>query len=111
MRPHLSKYRRIPPEAAAAFAAAMDDVLAVYQMPYDAHVPLICMDESSKQLIGEVHPPIGVAPGHGQVLDREYVRNGVGSIFVGIELRVQDITGVWGAATKFCAAAAPKTCG
>jgi hypothetical protein len=85
LRPHLSKYWKIPPEADAAFAAAMEDVLAVYQMPQDPRVPLICMDESSKQLIGEVQPPIGMAPGHGQIIDHEYVRNGVVSLFVEVE--------------------------
>lgn len=84
MRPHLSEYWKIPPEADAAFAAAMEDVLAVYHMPHDPLVPLICMDESSKQLIGEVHAPIGMAPGHGQLIDHEYVRNAVVSLFVEI---------------------------
>jgi hypothetical protein len=63
----------------------MEDVLDVYQMPYDPQVPLICMDESSKQLIGEVHEPIAVAPGHGQIVDHEYVRNGTVSLFVEVE--------------------------
>ena len=63
----------------------MEDVLAVYHMPHDPLVPLICMDESSKQLIGEVHAPIGMAPGHGQLIDHEYVRNGVVSLFVEVE--------------------------
>lgn len=63
----------------------MEDVLAVYQMPREPGIPLICMDESSKQLIGEVRAPIAMAPGHGQIIDHEYVRNGVVSLFVEIE--------------------------
>lgn len=63
----------------------MEDVLAVYCLPHDPLYPVVCMDESSKQLVGEVHAPIPVAPGHGQILDHEYVRNGVGTIFVEIE--------------------------
>ena len=63
----------------------MEEVLAVYQLPYDPRFPLVCMDESSKQLIGEVQPPIAPAPGHGQILDHEYVRNGVAEIFVEVE--------------------------
>jgi hypothetical protein len=63
----------------------MEDVLAVYQMPHDPQVPLICMDESGKQLIGEVRPPIAPAPGPGQIIDHEYVRNGVVSLFVEVE--------------------------
>lgn len=81
----MSKYWKIPPEANAAFVASMEEVLAVYQRPYTASCPVVCMDESSKQLIGEVHPPIPLAPGHGQILDHEYVRNGVAEIFVEVE--------------------------
>ena len=63
----------------------MEDVLEVYHAPYDPLFPLVCMDESNKQLVGEVHAPLGVAPGHGQILDHEYVRNGVAEIFLEIE--------------------------
>ena len=63
----------------------MEDVLDVYQAPYDPQFPLVCMDESNKQLVGEVHAPIAPAPGRGQILDHEYVRNGVAEIFLEIE--------------------------
>ena len=63
----------------------MEDVLDVYHAPYDPLVPLVCMDESNKQLVGEVHAPLGVAPGRGQIVDHEYVRNGVAEIFLEIE--------------------------
>lgn len=63
----------------------MEDVLAVYHLPYDRRFPVICMDESSKQLIGEVHAPIAPAPGRGAIIDHEYVRNGTAQIFVEIE--------------------------
>lgn len=63
----------------------MEDVLNVYHLPYDPAFPVVCMDESSKQLIGEVHDPIAHAPGHGQLVDHEYVRNGVAQIFVEVE--------------------------
>jgi len=43
----------------------MEDVHAVYQLPYDRLHPVVCMDQSSKQLIGEVHAPIAPAPGRG----------------------------------------------
>jgi hypothetical protein len=85
LRPHLSKYWKIPPDANAAFVACMEDVLSVYQLPYDPRFPVVCMDESSKQLVGEVLPPIPLAPGHGQILDHEYVRHGVAEIFVAVE--------------------------
>ena len=63
----------------------MEDVLDVYHLPYDARFPLICMDESNKQLIGETQEPIAPAPGHGQLIDHEYVRNGVADIFMEVE--------------------------
>ena len=59
--------------------------MEVYHAPYDPLFQLVCMDESNKQLVGEVHAPLGVAPGHGQILDHEYVRNGVAEIFLEIE--------------------------
>ena len=63
----------------------MEDVLDVYQLPYDPAFPVVCMDESSKQLVGEVAAPIAMAPGHGRIIDHEYVRNGVAEIFVEVE--------------------------
>ena len=61
------------------------DVLAVYRLAHDPRFPVICMDESSKQLIGEVRAPIPAAPGHGQIVDHEYVRHGVATLFVEVE--------------------------
>jgi hypothetical protein len=49
-------------------------VLAVCQLPHDPEVSLICMDESGKQLIGEVCAPIAMAPGHGQIIVEEMRR-------------------------------------
>ena len=63
----------------------MADVLAVYQLPHDPCFPVVCMDESSKQLVGEVQAPIPAAPGHGQILDHEYVRHGGAEIFEELE--------------------------
>jgi hypothetical protein len=63
----------------------MEDVLAVYQLAHDPRFPVVCMDESNKQLVGEVHAPIPVAPGHGQIVDHEYVRHGVADIFLEVE--------------------------
>lgn len=81
----MSKYWKIPPDGCAAFVACMEDVLDVYHAPYDPLFPLVCMDESNKQLVGEVHAPLGMAPGRGQIRDHEYVRNGVAEIFLEIE--------------------------
>lgn len=63
----------------------MEDVLEVYARPYDAARPVVCMDESSIQLIGEVREPIPGAPGHCELVDDEYVRKGVASIFLAVE--------------------------
>ncbi len=63
----------------------MEDVLEVYRRPYDSKRPVVCMDESSKQLIGEVAAPIPAAPGHPLLRDDEYVRNGVAEIFMEVE--------------------------
>lgn len=63
----------------------MEDILDLYHAPFDSRYPLVCMDESSKQLIGEVHAPIAHGPGHGQLLDAEYVRKGVAEIFLEVE--------------------------
>ena len=63
----------------------MEDVLEVYQRPYDPEYPVVCMDESPKQLIGEVHPPIPIKPGSVEKIDAEYVRNGTIEIFMEVE--------------------------
>ena len=63
----------------------MEDVLEVYARPYDSKYPVVCMDESSMQLIGEVTAPIPAAPGHPVLMDDEYVRKGVANIFIEVE--------------------------
>jgi hypothetical protein len=63
----------------------MEDVLAIYELPYDPDYPLICMDETCKQLIGDIHEAIPCAPGKPERVDHEYIRNGVAEIFLEIE--------------------------
>jgi hypothetical protein len=63
----------------------MEDVLEVYHLPYDPEYPVVCMDESCKQLIGEVREPISGKPGAVKKIDDEYVRNGVAEIFMEVE--------------------------
>jgi hypothetical protein len=63
----------------------MEDVLEVYHLPYDPEYPVVCMDESSKQLIGEVSTPIPCKPGQPVRIDDEYVRKGVVQIFMEVE--------------------------
>ena len=59
--------------------------MEVYARPYDRDFPVVCMDESSMQLIGEVHKPIAASPGHPVLMDDEYVGKGVVSIFIDVE--------------------------
>ena len=75
----------IPPDQNSSFVANMEKVLDVYKRPYHPQFPVVCMDESSMQLIGEVREPIPAAPGHPVLIDDEYVRNGVASIFIEVE--------------------------
>jgi hypothetical protein len=63
----------------------MEDVLEVYHLPYNPTYPVVCMDESNKQMIGEVMEPIPCAPGQPARIDHEYVRHGVAEIFMEVE--------------------------
>jgi DDE superfamily endonuclease len=65
----------IPPQQNAAFVADMEQVLDVYQRPYDPRFPVICMDESNKQLIGDVRPPLPVQAGQVTREDCNYERH------------------------------------
>lgn len=81
----MKKCWKIPPKENAAFVAKMEDVLCVYQLPYDAGYPQVCMDESCKQLVGEVQIPIPAKPGCPFRYDDEYIRKGVAEIFLFVE--------------------------
>ena len=63
----------------------MEDVLEVYHLPYNPDYPVVCMDESCKQMIGEVRNPVPAKPGQPQRIDDEYIRNGVAEIFMEVE--------------------------
>ncbi|WP_165253113.1 IS630 family transposase [Paludisphaera soli] len=82
LKPHLKKQWCIPPNGNAEFVAAMEDVLDVYHRPYDEKRPLVCLDEASRQLIGETILPIPAAPGRPERFDYEYVRNGTTNLFM-----------------------------
>jgi len=81
----LSKQWCIPPKANAEFVWKMEDVLEVYKRPYDPRRPVVCLDETSKQLIGETRTPVPAAPGQVAHYDSEYVRNGVANLFMMLE--------------------------
>jgi hypothetical protein len=72
----------IPPDANAAFVAGMEDVLEVYQRPHDPARPVVCLDETSKQLIAETRVPIPAKPGRAARFDYEYQRNGTANLFM-----------------------------
>jgi len=63
----------------------MEKVLDIYKRPYDSDYPVVCMDESPQQLIGETKMPIPMSPGNVAKYDYEYKRNGVCSIFLASE--------------------------
>jgi len=77
----------IPPEADGEFVARMEDLLDLYAEPFCAAKPVVCMDEASKQLIGEITPPLPVRNGHAKRIDYEYRRNGTVNIFVFVQPR------------------------
>ncbi|MBV8109497.1 MAG: IS630 family transposase [Hyphomicrobiales bacterium] len=82
LKPHRNRQWVIPPEANAPFVAAMEDVLETYHRPHDPDRPLVCLDETSKQLIAETRAPIPPKPGQPARHDYEYKRNGVANLFM-----------------------------
>jgi hypothetical protein len=66
----------------ADFVYHMEDVLTVYTRAYDPRFPQVCLDETSRQLLGEVNPPLPVTPGQAARQDYEYTREGVCNLFL-----------------------------
>jgi hypothetical protein len=75
----------IPPEQNAEFVANMEKVLDVYKKPYDEKNPVVCMDESPKQLISSTKSSVPMKPGQEGRIDYEYIRHGVVNIFMANE--------------------------
>jgi hypothetical protein len=75
----------IPPKQNAEFVCAMENVLEVYRRPYDPAHPVICMDETSKQLVAETRIAIPPQPGRPECFDYEYERKGTANIFMWAE--------------------------
>jgi hypothetical protein len=76
------QYWVIPPECDAEFVANMEDVLSIYERPYNAEIPVLCMDEQPVQLIKEVKTPIPATKSHPRRVDYEYERAGVANVFM-----------------------------
>ena len=70
------------PKVSGEFVARMEDVLDLYQQAYHPERPVVCFDETSRQLTGEVRPPIEAAPGRVARYDTEYQRNGTRNLFM-----------------------------
>lgn len=66
----------------AEYVARMEDVLDLYAEPPDAQQPVVCFDETPRQLIGEARVPVAVKPGKPARQDYEYVRNGTVNVFM-----------------------------
>ena len=75
----------MPEGPSADFVAALEDVLDVYHRPADPQQPVVCMDECSKQLIGEVREPLPAKPGQVAKYDTEYERRGTANVFMAVE--------------------------
>lgn len=75
----------IPPGNSAGFVAQMEKVLDVYKRPYDERYPVVCMDESPRQLIRETRIPMPARPGMPARHDYEYERCGVCNVFMAVE--------------------------
>lgn len=75
----------ISPRNNSEFVANMERVLDVYKRPYSADFPVVCMDESPKQLIENNRPAIPMKVGQPARIDYEYIRNGVVNIFIANE--------------------------
>lgn len=95
LKPHRSQYWCIPPGQNAQFVAAMEDVLDVYQQPYDALRPVVCMDETSKQLVAETRTPVPAQPGQTRRVDYEYERKGTADVFMFTESTLADLRQNW----------------
>ena len=76
------EYWVIPPQADAEFAASMEQVLDLYQKPYDPDCPVVCMDEQPVQLVKETRPPIAGTKNRPWRVDYEYERAGTASVFL-----------------------------
>lgn len=85
MQPWRSLRWCIPPRENAEFVSHMEDVLDVYCRPCDPRYPVVCLDESSKQLVGDVHAPLPPEPGTPERIDTHYERHGTCNIFLACE--------------------------
>ena len=74
------------PKVDAEFVARMEDVLALYAEAPDERRPVVCFDETPRQLIGEARVPVRAEPGKRPRVDYEYVRNGTANVFMFVDV-------------------------
>ena len=84
LKPHKSEYWNIP-ELTPEFIYRMEDILSVYERPYNPKFPLICMDECALQLLKEIKDRLPMKPGATEKLDSVYSRLGVRDVFMFVE--------------------------
>jgi hypothetical protein len=73
------------PELTDEFKERLEDVLDIYEKPYDENKPVVCVDEKPIQLLDDVRPPSGIAPGEEKRVDYEYKRKGSCNVFCAVE--------------------------
>ena len=73
------------PKVDAEFVARMEDVLELYGEVPDERRPVVCFDETPRQLIGESRVPVAAKPGRPARTDYEYVRNGTANVFMFVD--------------------------
>jgi len=74
------------PAMNAEYVARMEDVLDLYAEPSDPSRPVVCFDETPRQLIGEARVPVAAKPGKPRQVDYEYVRNGTANVFMFVDV-------------------------
>jgi hypothetical protein len=88
LKPHLVKQWVIPPEHNAAFVWRMEEILDLYEEPYDPKKPVVCFDERPCQLLADVRDPLLMEPGGGgrpkKRVDSEYERKGTYHVSIGL---------------------------
>lgn len=82
LKPWLQRQWCIAPTASADFVGHMEDVLEVYHRPFDPQRPVVCLDETTKQLVSETRTPLPAAAGRPVSHDYEYERQGVATLFM-----------------------------
>src|SRR5215212_4437954 len=85
LKPHLKRQWVIPPRKSAAFVWRMEEVLDLYEEPYNPLRPVVCFDERPCQLIGDVRDPLPMKPGSIERFDSEYERGGVCWVLMSFE--------------------------